>query len=90
MEINDQSLSNLNEIFVNILSPYNATRKAAEELLVSLELRPGFPLLVLALVNKLVQSTAPHDIAIRQSAAVFLKNLVKRKWEAADDVKDKN
>lgn len=85
MEINEQSLSSLNQVFVNILSPDNASRRAGEEYLRNLECQQGFSLLLLALINKLVQSASPHDISIRQCAAVYLKNLVKRRWEIGDD-----
>ena len=81
MEINEQSLNSLNQVFVSILSPDNAARRAGEEYLRNLESQQGFSLLLLTLINKLVQSTSPHDISIRQCTAVYLKNLVKRCWE---------
>ena len=42
-------------------------------------------MLILALINRLVASTTPQDIAIRQSASVLFKNLVKNRWEPEDD-----
>eukprot|EP01035_Chromulina_nebulosa_P002761 gene2761-3763_t len=88
MNVDNQALSSLNQVFSQILSPENAVRRAAEQYLRDLERAQGFPLLLITLMSTLTLSTAPHDIAIRQCAAVFLKNLVKRRWgpetEAAD------
>jgi len=54
MEINEQSLNSLNQVFVSILSPDNAARRAGEEYLRNLESQQGFSLLLLTLINKLV------------------------------------
>jgi exportin-2 (importin alpha re-exporter) len=85
MEVNDQTLGVLKDLLVNVLSSDNATRKNAESYLKTSELQQGFPLLTLTLINRLVSSTAPQDIAIRQSASVLFKNMVKNRWEIGDD-----
>mmetsp|Transcript_30239 Transcript_30239/g.50587 ORF Transcript_30239/g.50587 Transcript_30239/m.50587 type:complete len:1000 (+) Transcript_30239:127-3126(+) len=85
MEVNDQSLGALRDLLLSVLSPDNAVRKQSEEYLKSNEAQPGFPLLVLTLINKLVSSTVVQDVAIRQSASVLFKNMVKKRWEVGED-----
>ena len=80
MNVDNQALSSLNQVFLQILSPENAVRRAAEQNLRDLERAQGFPMLLITLLSTLTHSTAPHDITIRQCAAVFLKNMVKRRW----------
>jgi exportin-2 (importin alpha re-exporter) len=79
MEVNDQTLGVLKDLLLGILSPDNATRKNAEAYLKSSEAQQGFPLLVLTLISRLVSSTVPQDVAIRQSASVLFKNMVKNR-----------
>ena len=85
MEVNDQTLSVLKDLLVGILSPDNATRKNAEAYLKSSEVQQGFPLLVLTLITRLVNASTPQDIAIRQSASVLFKNMVKNRWQPAEE-----
>ena len=85
MNVDNQALSSLNQVFVNLLSPDNATRRAGEEYLKNFEKTPGFAVIILTLINKLSQSTSPHDVANRQSAAVYVKNMVKRRWDPKNE-----
>jgi exportin-2 (importin alpha re-exporter) len=85
MEVNDQTLSVLKDLLLGVMSSDNATRKSAEAYLKSTEAQQGFALLVLTLINKLTSSTTPQDAAIRQSASVLFKNLVKNRWQPAED-----
>ncbi|KAJ1439724.1 CSE1 chromosome segregation 1-like protein isoform a [Ochromonadaceae sp. CCMP2298] len=88
MEVTDQSLGALRDLLANILSSDNALRKQSEAYLKSNEVQPGFPLLILTLINKLVGSNTPQDVAIRQSASVLFKNMVKNKWVSEDEPAD--
>lgn len=85
MEVNDQNLSVLRDLFAKVLSPDNDTRRQAEDFIKSHQIQPGFPLLLLTLISKLVTSGIPQDVAIRQSAAVLFKNMVKKHWQPQDD-----
>ena len=85
MNVDNQALGSLNQVFSQILSPENTVRRAAEQYLRDFEKTQGFPLLLITLMSTLTLSTAPHDIAIRQCAAVFLKNMVKRRWGPETD-----
>ncbi|CAD6192832.1 unnamed protein product [Caenorhabditis auriculariae] len=74
-------MSNLVEILSRTLEPDNSVRKAAEDQLRQMELVPGFARNLLELINK-------PDLAgqLRFSAAVKLKNFIKRNWGEAADV----
>eukprot|EP01038_Epipyxis_sp_PR26KG_P004977 gene4977-6960_t len=89
MEINDQSLGLLQDLLLNILSPDNNTRKKAEEYVKSIETQQGFPLLVVGLISRLISHSDAQSAAVRQSAAVLFKNLVKRRWEPTDGSEEK-
>lgn len=89
MDVNDQTLGALQDLLVKILSPDGTARKAAEAYLKTQETQQGFPLLILTLIERLVKSNLPQDIAIRQSASVLFKNLAKSKWVAPEDADDK-
>ncbi len=81
MEINDQSLAVLRDLLEKTLSRDNAIRKNAESVIQSTKTQAGFPLLILSLITQLnVAATAPLDAAIRQSASIFFKNIVKEHW----------
>ena len=85
MEVNDQTLGVLKDLLVGILSSDNATRKNAEAYLKSSEAQQGFPLLVLTLISRLSSATTPQELAIRQSASVLFKNMVKNRWQPSED-----
>lgn len=85
MEVNDQTLSVLQDLLKQAMSPDNTTRKNAEAILKSTEAQQGFPLLVLTLISRLIASSSPQDIAIRQSASVLFKNMVKNRWQPSED-----
>ena len=80
MEINEQNLGQLRSIFLQTLVPNNVVRKEAEKYLGTIEIQPGFSIVLLHLISLLSKSVAPEDLAIRQSASVLFKNLVKRRW----------
>jgi len=90
MEINDQSLSFLHEMLLKILSSDNNIRKSSETYLKSIELHEGYSILVLTLIKHLVNSINPQDIAIRQSASILFKNLIKNHWNNDNDNDDYN
>jgi exportin-2 (importin alpha re-exporter) len=90
MEINDQSLNFLHEMLSNILSSDNNTRKSSETYLKSIELQEGYSILILTLIKHLVNSINPQDIAIRQSASILFKNLIKNHWNNDNDNDDNN
>jgi exportin-2 (importin alpha re-exporter) len=85
MEINDQNLALLSNLFVQILSPNNIDRKNAETYIKNIQTQQGFLLLLLSLINRLVNSSVPQEVSVRQSAAVLFKNLVKKHWIPDDD-----
>lgn len=87
MEVNDQSLGVLQSLLNNALSHDNSTRKGAEAYLEQHEATPGFPLLILTLISRLMNPSAPQEVAIRQSASVLFKNIVKRRWLPEDEDK---
>jgi exportin-2 (importin alpha re-exporter) len=91
MEVNEQNLSQLRALFLQTLMPDNNARKEAEKFLSNIELQSGFSLVLLHLISILSGSSNPQDIAIRQSASVLFKNLVKRRWcpEEEEDQKQK-
>lgn len=85
MEVNDHTLGVLRDLLLNTLSPDNATRRAAENYIKSQEAQRGFPVLILTLIQRLIIPTpSPQDLAIRQSASVLFKNVVKSHWMNED------
>ena len=71
-----------------MISEYFPSRFTAERVLRELEDKQGFTLLVLQLVALLSSSVSAEDVAIRQSAAVLFKNVVKKKWQPDDGDKE--
>lgn len=51
----------------------------------SIEAQPGFTICILSLIQMLIGSSTPEDIAIRQSAAVTFKNVIKRRWSPEEE-----
>jgi exportin-2 (importin alpha re-exporter) len=47
--------------------------------------KPGFGIVILELISAMTDSSSPQDIAVRQSAAVLFKNIVKKKWSPTED-----
>lgn len=80
MEINEQNLGQLRALFLQTLVPDNVIRKEAERYLGTIEIQPGFSTVLLHLISLLSGGNTPEDLAIRQSASVLFKNLVKRRW----------
>jgi exportin-2 (importin alpha re-exporter) len=70
----------LQEILLASLSPHNDIRKHAEGVLASIEGNAGFLFSLLTLINDPTVQTG-----VRQSAAVFFKNLIKRRWNPEED-----
>lgn len=85
IEINEQSLGFLRDLLKAALSPDNGTRKNAEAHLKSSSIKPGFPVLLLTLINVMSPSKDQLDVAIRQSASVLFKNLVKNHWSPEEE-----
>ena len=85
MEINEQNLTQLRGLFLQTLMPDNNARKEAERFLSTIEVQPGFSIVLLHLISMLSGAGAQEDLSIRQSASVLFKNLVKRRWQPADD-----
>lgn len=86
MQATPETAQQLRNLFLNSLSHDNSTRKAAEVQLqnsfMSMQPMSGFGSVLLLLIRQLsVPSVVPEDVAIRQSAAVFFKNFVKKRWE---------
>lgn len=67
-------------LFTQTLNPNLAQRRAAEEELGRAKVQPECVLTVLQILS---QETV--DLAVRQSAAVFFKNLVKAHWSPEDE-----
>lgn len=80
MEINDGNLTVLLNILKATLSPDSNAIKEAEKYVRSIESTPGFIIMVLHLLSKLLPSNDVNDKAIRLAAAVLFKNSVKRCW----------
>ncbi|CAM9100747.1 unnamed protein product, partial [Ectocarpus fasciculatus] len=57
----------------------------AENYLASVEAQAGFTICLLSLVKALISATAADEIAIRQSASVTFKNVIKRRWSPEED-----
>mmetsp|Transcript_18950 Transcript_18950/g.32689 ORF Transcript_18950/g.32689 Transcript_18950/m.32689 type:complete len:984 (+) Transcript_18950:46-2997(+) len=80
MEVNDENLSALTQCLEQTLVPDRAAIRAAEENLAKLHPQPGYPLLLLTLLQ---QSTVSSHIL--QAAAVEFKNFVGRNWAVSPD-----
>jgi hypothetical protein len=83
MEITPSSLSTLSTLLLHSLSPLPSVRHPAEKQLAHAETQEGFLLLVLALVGG--GGGGGHaggevEVQVRQAAAVYFKNVVKRRW----------
>lgn len=85
MEANEQTLGQLQQILLGVLSPDNKARNETEAYLKSIESTAGFLLVVLQLISILSSSSAAQDCAIRQAASVIFKNAIKRRWAPEDD-----
>ncbi|KAK4531614.1 hypothetical protein CCYA_CCYA08G2471 [Cyanidiococcus yangmingshanensis] len=71
------------------LSPQAETRRSAEALLESASSKPGFLAQLLQLIasgddaRACSTNTTASALAVRQAAAIYFKNVVKRRWEDA-------
>ena len=86
MQATPETAQQLRGLFLNSLSHDNNVRKAAEAQLqnnfMSMQPVSSFGNVLLLLIRQLsVPSAAPEDAAIRQSASVFFKNFVKKRWQ---------
>ena len=91
MEASAENVALLRGIFANTLAMNNQARKAAEQQLSSsfMGMQPvsGFCRVLFMLISQLCGPQAsPEDVAIRQSASVFFKNYVKKRWELSKGV----
>lgn len=91
MEASTENVALLRGLFANTLAIDNQARKAAEQQLSSnfMSMQPvtGFPKVLLMLISQLSGPQAsPEDVAIRQSASIFFKNFVKKRWELSKGV----
>ena len=85
MEANEQNLAQMRGLFLQTLVPDNAVRKEAERMLLTVEVQPGFSIVLLHLISLLSSANSAEDLSIRQSASVMFKNLVKRRWAPDDE-----
>lgn len=81
MQATPETIAALSQYLSNTVSPDAATRRSAEESLRQGEAQQGFLQLVLQLVG--ADST---DMVVRQAAALYFKNVVKRLWEGEEEV----
>jgi exportin-2 (importin alpha re-exporter) len=84
MELSEGNLQALAGYLQQTLSPDPTVRKAGEKFLESIERNQNYPLLLLQLIDQ--DSTVQH---IRVSAAITVKNYVKRNWKISEDEGDK-
>ena len=73
----------LRATYLAVLGADNVVRKQAEAYLTSLESTPGFLLVNLQIIQS--APTTPQDVAVRQSAAVLFKNVVKKLWVPSEE-----
>lgn len=85
MEASPSNLQQLGELIGQLLAPNSVAIKAAEKQLKALEFKQGYTLCLLHLIGNLTSSISPHDIGVRQTAAVLFKNAVKKGWKIDDD-----
>jgi exportin-2 (importin alpha re-exporter) len=88
MEANEQNMGLVRQFILASMSGANEERKHAESQLLSAETEAGFPIVILSLISALNSSDSQEDNAIRQSASIYFKNLVKRRWPIPDDERD--
>lgn len=84
MEINEQNLNILVDLLHRTVSANNESRKEAENYIFSIETQPGFLIVLLHLISSLSSSQISGEMLVRQVAAVFFKNAVKRHWDPQD------
>ncbi|CAJ1942948.1 unnamed protein product [Cylindrotheca closterium] len=75
----------LAQVLSQTISPYADARKQAEAQLIQASKRPGHAMEVV----RLVASADGTDPAVRQSAAVHFKNLIKKGWDESKDEVDR-
>mmetsp|Transcript_36288 Transcript_36288/g.87897 ORF Transcript_36288/g.87897 Transcript_36288/m.87897 type:complete len:977 (+) Transcript_36288:29-2959(+) len=76
----------LRQVLAQTLSPYADARKQAEAQLNQASKQPGHAMEVV----RLVASADAADAAVRQSAAVHFKNLIKKGWDESKDEADRH
>ncbi len=91
MEATPETAQRLRVLFQDSLSHDNGVRKSAEAQIqgtfMAMQPVTGFGKVLLLLIRQLsISSAAPEDVAIRQSASVFFKNFVKKRWELPNRV----
>lgn len=74
---------NLRAAYAAVLGSDNTLRKQAEAYLKSLESTQGFLLVNIQVVSQAPNN--PQEVAIRQSAAVMFKNVVKKLWAPTEE-----
>ena len=91
MQATPENLTALRQLLqASFIQTDNSKRKEAESTLNSIQGQPGFSLVVLHLITLLSAAVAGVDVAIRQSASVLFKNLVKRRWHSDDEEEQPN
>ncbi|XP_077991102.1 exportin-2-like [Glandiceps talaboti] len=84
MELNQANLQTLATYLQKTLSADLNERKTAEKYLESVEGHPGYPILLLHLIDN-----AEAVLNIRVSAAIMFKNYIKRNWRILEDFPNK-
>lgn len=77
MQATPQNLQNLAALFSQIQQGSNI--KQAEQTLASVQSKPGFASCLLAL------SSSPQHLQVAHASTIYLKNLVKRRWNNEED-----
>ena len=72
----DENVQTMVHYLKQTLEPDAAVRKEAEQYLESVEHSPGY---LMILINTMMAEQV--EPAVRQAAAIFFKNAIKRKWE---------
>ena len=79
-------MADVRSVLFRGLSADNTVRKEAEALLAQWEVSAGFSVSLLQLISTLSTAAASgEDVAIRQSASVLFKNVVRRRWSPGED-----
>lgn len=78
MELTEDNLNGLRNYLEQTLSADANTRKNAEAFLKSVEVQPGYPILVLKVIE---QSSDVASKSIRQAASVLFKNYIVKHWD---------
>ena len=76
MEVNEATLMTLSDTIRKAMSHVAAERKPAEDSLAAAESQPNYSVCLLTLIG-----TESADMQVRLSAAIHLKNFVKRHWK---------